>query len=134
MIIRANKLTTYGEYKMTIIVNTVRTELKAHLASYVNDEILTNENQDDWHFHAFNEDHYMIGYYQCEQWLKKHEISAFEAIGICQEYEKENFGECNKVYDNAEKVVNMLVYIYGEIIISEAEAETAQDLLDYCQK
>lgn len=98
----------------------IKTELKHHIQDLVNDGVLTQDNMEDWHFHAFNEDYYIIGYYQAEQWLKKHNMSAFEAIGICQEYEKEVFGESTKVYDNAETTVNMLVCIYGEELINEA--------------
>lgn len=107
---------------------TVKNELKNHLLNLINDGVLTNENVNDWHFHAFNEDYYIIGYYEAEQWLKEHEISAFEAIGICQEYEKDNFGEVTKVYDNAETTVNMLVYIYGEELLIELEAESIEEL------
>jgi hypothetical protein len=48
----------------------------------------------------------VIGYYNAEQWLNEHDISAFEAIQVCQQYEKDNFGEC-RIYDNAESTVNM---------------------------
>lgn len=95
----------------------VKQELASHVIDLINDGVLTNENKEDWHFHAFNEDYYIIGYYQASEWLKKHDIDSFEAIGICQQYEKDNFGECTKVYDNSETTVNMLVYIYGEELI-----------------
>ena len=96
--------------------NSIKEELKNHILDLINDRIITNENIEDVHFYAFNEDYYIIGYYQSEQWLKKHNINIFEAIQICQEYEKNNFGECT-IYDNSEKTVNMLAYIWGEEII-----------------
>ena len=100
----------------------VKEELIDYIKDLINDQVLTEENRDDWHFHAFNEDYYIIGYYQCSQWLKKHGIGEFEAAGICQEYEIDNFGE-SKVYDNSEITVNMLVYIYGEEILCNKEFE-----------
>lgn len=62
----------------------------------------------------FNEDYYIIGYYKASEWLEQHDISCFEAIRICQEYEMERFGELEKSYDNSETTVNMLAYALGE--------------------
>ena len=103
----------------------MRTTIKNELTDYINDLInngvLTNDNKDDWHFHAFNEDYYIIGYYNASEWLKRHNIDSFEAIQICNQYEIDNFGETSNKYDNSESVVNMLVYIYGEQLIYELE-------------
>lgn len=106
---------------------TVKQELAGHLLDLIEDGILTNENKDEWHFHAFNEDYYIIGYYQASEWLKKHGIGEFEAAGICQEYEKENFGE-SRVYDNSEMAVNMLAYIWGEELLSAIDADNVKEL------
>lgn len=106
----------------------IREELKSYLLDLINDGVLTDENRDDWHFHAFNEDYYIIGYYQAEQWLKKHNMSAFEAIGVCQDWEEEVLGEKQKVYDDAETTVNMLVYVYGEELLNEFDFETVEEL------
>lgn len=105
----------------------IKQELSGYLLDLINDGVLTDENRDDWHFHAFNEDYYLIGYYNCNEWLKKHNIDSFEAIGICQQYEIDNFGEC-QVYDNAESTVNMLVYIYGEELLYSFDAENIEEL------
>ena len=101
--------------------DSIRLELAEHVQALINDKVLTQDNIDDWHFHAFNEDHYLIGYYNCEQWLKKHDVSAFEAINTIVEYEQDNYGLLSTQIDNAETVVNMYVYILGEEIISEWE-------------
>lgn len=105
----------------------VKKELASHILDKINDGILTNENKDDWHFYAFNEDYYIIGYYNCSQWLKNHNIGEFEAAGICQQYEIDNFGE-SRVYDNSEKVVNMLAYIYGEELIYSEDFKNIKQL------
>jgi hypothetical protein len=106
----------------------IKKEFATYLLDLIHDGVLTNENREDWHFHAFNEDYYIIGYYEAEQWLKRHEISTFEAIGFCQEYEEGNFGEITSIYDNAERVVNMLAYIFGEFMIWEHDSETVEQL------
>lgn len=108
----------------------VKLELAHHILERINDGVIDDANKDYWHFYCFNEDYYIIGYYQAEQWLKNHDISAFEAIGICQEYENEVFGEHQKVYDNAETTVNMLAYIYGEQILNEIDADNIEDLTE----
>lgn len=101
--------------------NSIRVELEAHVEALKSDGVLTQDNKEDWHFHAFNEDYYIIGYYKAEQWLKGHNISPFEAIETVKEYEQENFGEVHTKFDNAESVVNMYAYILGEQIIQEMD-------------
>jgi hypothetical protein len=102
----------------------MRQSIKAELQQHVQDGIdlgsLTPENVDDWHHIAFNQDYYIIGYYNAEQWLKEHDVSAFEAIADIVQYEQDNFGEVNTKLDNAESVVNMYTYILGEEIIQDA--------------
>lgn len=112
--------------------HSIETELKAHIIDRINDGVITDDNHDDWHFHLFNEDYYIIGYYQASQWLKRHDLGEFEAAGICQQYEKDNFGE-SKVYDNAEMTVNMLAYIYGEELLSEIDADDIEELREACE-
>ena len=101
----------------------IELELKQHIADLIADDVLTVDNQDDWHFHAFNEDYYLIGYYNCEQWLAKHDVSAFEAIETIREYEQDNFGEVLTKFDNAESVVNMYVYILGEEVLQRMDID-----------
>ena len=98
---------------------TIKRELKAHILGKINDGVLTDENRDEWHFHAFNEDYYLIGYYQCSEWLKRHGIGELEGASICRQYEINTFGESRTDYDNSEKVVNMLAYIYGGEVIGD---------------
>ena len=97
----------------------IREELKQHVQDLIECGTLTPDNVDDWHQVAFNEDYYIIGYYNAEEWLKKHDVGGFEAIGYIVEYEEENFGEVLSKLDNAESVVNMYAYILGEEIINE---------------
>ena len=91
--------------------NTIREELISHINDYTED--------DRNHFTMFNEDYYIIGYHKAEQWLKKHNLNTFEAIRICNDYEIEHFGEIQTQFDNAEKLVNHLVYWYGQDLCNE---------------
>ena len=107
---------------------TVKQELAHHILEYINEGIIDNTNKDDWHFHCFNEDYYVIGYYEASRWLKAHDLDAFEAIGICQQWEEDILGEKQKVYDSAETTVNMLAYVFGEELLGEIDAETVEEL------
>jgi hypothetical protein len=95
-------------------------ELASHIKSCINDGIVNDDNWDDLHFHCFNEDYYLIGYYACEQWIAKHFDSTFEAINIIKDYDTEMFGEMTTDL-NSESIANMLAYIKGEELISELE-------------
>ena len=107
---------------------TIQEELRSHVLDLINDEILTLENRDDWQHIAFNEDYYIIGYYNASEWIKKHDIDIFDLIEEVQEYEKDHFGETT-ISINSESQVNMFVYIKGEEIISDLyELETLEEI------
>ena len=102
----------------------MKNSVKEELSEYITERIAEihkyeGNEMDDLHFHLFNEDYYIIGYYQASEWLKTHNIGEFEAMAIVQQYEVDNFGESTKVYDNSESVVNMLAYIWGAEILSD---------------
>jgi hypothetical protein len=103
--------------------NSVKEELEQHLVESVICGVLTPENREDWLYLAFNQSYYIVGYYECSQWLKKHNIDTFEAIDICNQYELDVFGSITSNYNDSEKVVNMLTYIYGEEVLSNYESE-----------
>ena len=96
----------------------MKKSVKEELLEYINDN--KNDYSEELHFHLFNEDYYIIGYYKAQEWLDQHEITVFEALETIREYEDFHFGEC-KHYTNAEETVNMLVYIYGEELLCEMD-------------
>ncbi len=104
--------------------NSIRLELTEYLNDFISDnnDVKWANPDNDLHFHAFNEDYYIIGYYQAEEWLKKHDLEIFEAMVICNDFERENYGEIQTSFDNAEKLVNHLVYWYGLELCSELES------------
>ena len=110
-------------------INPIKEELKEHIEDNIQnytESVFEYEYYDgcenDLHHQLFNEDYYLIGYYNCEQWLKKHGVNIFDGIAFVQEYEEENFGDdAVRIYDNAETLVNMIVYIIGEELIYQDE-------------
>jgi hypothetical protein len=112
---------------MTILTNELKAELLNHIINYVN-ECDDDHEFTELHNECFNEDYYIIGYYQASEWLEKHDIDAFAAIDYVIDYEKSNFGETNTKI-NSEAIVNMLAYILGEEVISDLDID-----LDSCTK
>ena len=103
----------------------MKTSIKEELTEYINERVEEIKRYDgseleELHYHLFNQDYYIIGYYQAQKWLDEHDLTVFEALETIREYEELNFGEC-KHYTNAEETVNMLVYIYGEELINNME-------------
>lgn len=107
----------------------IKTELKAYLLDLINDNVLTDDNVKDWHYHAFGECYYIVGSYPANNWLKKHRILGIELASICNQYEIDNFG-VNKdgKYDNIESVVNTLAYIYGGELLGKISADNVAEL------
>ena len=100
----------------------IRQELLAHTIEtigWLKDQQLAT--LEDLHFHAFNEDHYIIGYHQATEWLKKHHVSAWDAIESVLDWEVEVLGEVSlKPADmNSERIVNLYIYVLGEELLSE---------------
>ena len=80
------------------------------------DKDYLNKDIQEIHFDLFNSDYYIIGYYQSEKWLDN---KVFQVIEFIKEYEQDNFGEVTTDFSSSEKVVNMYVYIIGEILLYE---------------
>ena len=106
---------------------TIKHELANHILDRINDGVIDNTNRDDWHFHCFNEDYYIIYHAVALEWLKNHNIDAFDAIETVRKYEMDNFGEM-KTQINPESIVNMLAYIWGQELLLDIDAETVEEL------
>ena len=90
------------------------------------DKEYLNKDIYDIHHDLFNQDYYLIGYYECKKWLKDEVFNVIECI---KEYEEFNFGEVTTDFSNSEKVVNMYAYIIGEQVVSEYELEELEELV-----
>jgi hypothetical protein len=71
----------------------------------------------DLHHEIFNSDYYIIGRFEAEQWLTNNG-GVFHNIDLVKEYEQSNFGEVNTNFSEPEHIVNMVVYILGEEVLS----------------
>ena len=108
-----------------------RNEIISHIIEELEHNCLLDETLADryeelseLHSKLFNEDYYISGYYQAEQWLKDNwTYGTFDAIETVTSYEKDNFGESNTSI-NSEAICNMLVYIIGEDIIYSLDENT----------
>lgn len=65
----------------------------------------------------FNEDYFIIGYYNARKWLESGP-GVFEALQLIKEYEEEHLGEVTIDFSDEEKVANMFAYIQGTELIN----------------
>ena len=112
-------------------------EIKQYFLDYVKDNY-TNLKEaledEDLHHKVFNEDYYIIGYYQAEQWLiedgknnfNNSQNMTFDVLGYVMEQEDLHLGEIHTVIDNAETLVNHYTYWLGREIIEEIREEERQ--------
>lgn len=88
---------------------------------------------DELHHVLFNEDYYIIGYYNASQWLKRHDYDAFEAIAEVIEFEESVFGATSLTTEdiNSERIVNLLAYYLGGELLSGFDLNvTGAELLE----
>ena len=77
------------------------------------------------------------GYYNAEQSLDEHGVTAWEAIGEVVEWELENLGEVQLRPEdfNSETIVNLYVCIQGKELLSEFDLnQSSKKLLADIQK
>ena len=98
----------------------IKEELTAYIIEKLQDGIGEGEYVCDLHHELFNTELYLICHSECEKWLDRHGLTAFDAINEVIEYETYNFGQANTPI-NPEKIVSMLAYIYGQEILYESE-------------
>jgi hypothetical protein len=108
--------------------NSIMQELKAHVQDLISEDRINHDNADDAHHIAFNEDYYIIGYYQADEWLKKHDVTPWQAMAYIASETMLHIGECNlKEQDfNSEWAVNQIAYFAGlgidfEELLTETE-------------
>ena len=105
----------------------IRKELTEHILDCINDRVVNDDNIEETHFYCFNEDHYIVYHSNALEWLKTHNLDAFEAIEIVRDYETDHFGEFTTSI-RPESIVNMLAYIYGEEIIYSLNFDNVSEL------
>ena len=108
-------------YKENEIKEYAQEQIKYHLKY---DKDYLNNDLYDIHHDLFNTDYYIIGRYEAERWMKNR---VFEIIGDIKQYEQCEFGECYTDLSDAEKVVNMYVYIVGECILEDVINDIKKD-------
>ncbi len=97
-------------------IEEIREYLEDSIENYDDDTIEQLIKDNELHHEIFNTDYYIIGTYKAKNWLGN---KALDIIGFIKDYEIDNFGEIFTDISNAEKVVNMYVYIIGEELITE---------------
>ena len=98
--------------------------IKDYLLEYLKDNEL-KINDEDIHDIVFNQDYFIIGYYNAQQWLidEQGNNRTFEVLKYVMEQEKDYFGSIETVYDNAETLVNNYAYWLGYEVIADIQKE-----------
>ena len=107
---------------MKNLTNEARKELISKVIETIQENDLQGLYIDELHQRTFNQDYFIIGYYEAEKWLIAN-YGIFAAIEKIKEYEQDNFGEVNTNLGNSESVCNMITYILGEEIIQDLNIE-----------
>ena len=117
---------------MTTFNKSVDVELKQHVFDIIsNYSDISSICLYDLHNECFNQDYYIIGYYQASEWLKEHNIDTFDAIAYVVEKQQEHFGDSITADDiNSERVVNLLVYFYSLECIDFYALESCDNIDD----
>ena len=101
-------------------MNYKKEEIQEHFNDRIKEydwsSILKLKNDGDLHHEIFSTDYYIIGTCKAEKWLGN---KALNIIGFIKDYETDNFGEVSTDLSNAERVVNMYVYILGEEVVND---------------
>lgn len=106
--------------------DSIRHELAEYIYSSLEDYTYMDDEGEDYVIdrlitEMFHNDYYLIGYHNCEVWLKDHNLTTFEAINLCRQVEEEELGTFTP-HDNSEALVNSLVAFYGTSLMwSEME-------------
>ena len=97
-------------------------EQKQKVREYILDRLGDGIGEDryagDLHHYLVNEDYFIIGTWQAEQFLGD---AVWDAIRMIKEHVEEHWGECTTDFSSPEKVANMFAYVVGEEILGESE-------------
>ena len=96
--------------------NTIIKELNAHIQECIEDGLTG--------FDEIFQTEYLIGYYECRQWLKEHKLDSLDALIQLQELELKRLGHIRTKRNlNHEILVNRLVWHYGLELCFEQDIE-----------
>jgi len=101
------------------MTNTIESEIVSHAIDKLNDGIGLDQPASELHHYLFNEDYFIIGYYEAEKFLSNGP-GVFSDIETIKEYEQDNFGEVHTDFSSSEKVANMYAYIKGEELLQKS--------------
>ena len=93
------------------------------IKNYILDNIdyFEGSRAEDLHHNLFNQDYYLIGYYQCSKWLGSAD-NLLDVLNYVHEWEEFNLGEIQTKTDiNSEKLVNLYVYCVGDEIFNNID-------------
>ena len=92
--------------------DSVKSELTQHVQDLIDEGVINADNIEEAHDIAFNQTHYVVGYYNAAKWLETHGINAFDAVAYVVAGHRDHYGEVYLTTDpiNEETIANQYVY------------------------
>ena len=123
---------SYSNQLPTRITREIRQHINQSIGDYDYERLQNNYGciRIGLHTAVFNECYYIIGTYQCKQWLRD---CVFEAQAMVTEYHTDNFGELTQtsILHDPERLANMVAYIIGEELINDMHEDDFNSMTNY---
>ena len=114
----------FNKSKKYIMKESIEKELINYGVDFMNEmQEVDLTDLHELHYTIFNDDYYIIGYYNAEQWCKKHNVNVFEALDYIRKNQMFHFGEDNTEILDYEKLVNHLVFWVSTELMEEIKSE-----------
>ena len=109
----------------------IKKEIASEMIEYIENYGIQDIYLCDIANELYNTDYYMIGIYQCKEWLKKYFDDMLETIEYWEDETDEPYG--NMITD-VEKLVSLVVYTVADNILYEIYYHTDLDSNGICEK
>jgi len=100
--------------------NSIHAEIESAIFEYIEENNLdpTSNIDVDNARSEVTDNYYIIGYYQCDEWLKKHGLTPWQAIEFVQTWHIDNCGK-EVLYPNSEIIANEIAYIISFDVLTK---------------
>ncbi len=109
----------------------IKKEIASELIDYIESGYVEDSYLCDIASELYNNDYYMIGIYQCKNWLKEHFDDMLETIKYWEEETGSTWGH---LITDVEKLVTLVAYTVADVLLNEIYNNLDLDVDDVCDK
>ena len=112
--------------------NEIKKEIIPGIIDYIESNGIENEYLCDIAHNVYNMDYYLLGFYQCKEWIKEY----FDDMLTVIEYWEEETGDDYAKYitKDIEKLVSLIVYTVADWVLYDIYDELEIDSNELCDK